>query len=190
MRMNDQPLKAFALDLYGRAGVAPACLRLQEKTALNVNLLLFSAWFGAGLRRELSPQIAAAAQERVEAWHRDIVLPLRAVRRRLKTGPSPAPNAATGALRGTVQSLEIEAELLELEELDAFARTLAAGPSPAAPEPLARAAMLEVVALAAGRPADGQERSDIALILSACFAPQELSPAPPAAPQSVPRETL
>jgi uncharacterized protein (TIGR02444 family) len=190
MRMNDQPLKAFALDLYGRAGVAPACLRLQEKTALNVNLLLFSAWFGAGLRRELSPQIAAAAQERVEAWHRDIVLPLRAVRRRLKTGPSPAPNAATGALRGTVQSLEIEAELLELEELDAFARTLAAGPSPAAPEPLARAAMLEVVALATGRPADGPERSDIALILSACFAPQELSPATPAAPQSVPRETL
>ncbi|MFG1426116.1 TIGR02444 family protein [Roseixanthobacter glucoisosaccharinicivorans] len=188
--MSDQSLKAFALDLYGRAGVAPACLRLQEKTALNVNLLLFAAWFGACLRRELSPQTAAAAQERVEAWHREIVLPLRAVRRRLKTGPHPAPTAQTGALRGTVQGVEIGAELIELEELEAFAHTLDTGPSPAAPEPLARAAMLEVVALTAGRGADGPERTDIALILSACFAPQDPNPVTPSAPHSLSSETL
>ncbi|MFG1420601.1 TIGR02444 family protein [Roseixanthobacter liquoris] len=188
--MNEQSLKAFALDLYGRPGVAAACLRLQEKTALNVNLLLFAAWFGACLRRELSPETAAAAQERVGAWHREIVVPLRAVRRRMKTGPSPAPSGTTGALRGTLQGVEIEAELIELEELDAFARALAAAPSPAAPEPLARAAMLEVVTLTTGRGADGQERSDIAAILSACFTPQDPGVLPLSAPPSLPSETF
>ncbi|MEP9368794.1 TIGR02444 family protein [Xanthobacter sp. VNH20] len=188
--MADRSLKDFALELYGREGVAPACLRLQEKTALNVNLLLFAAWVGACRRRELAPETAAAAEERVGEWHRDIVLPLRAVRRRLKTGPYPAPSARTGGLRGTIQGVEIGAEVIELEELDAFFQDLATTPSPAAPEHLARAAMLEVVSLATGRGADAQERSDIAIIVSACFSAEATPPESPAAQPSLPSETF
>ncbi|MFG1465470.1 TIGR02444 family protein [Xanthobacter sp. DSM 24535] len=165
--MEDTSLKTFALDLYGREGVSAACLRLQEKAGLNVNLLLFAAWFGGCRRRELSSDTAMAAEAHVAAWHREVVLPLRAVRRRLKTGPPPAPGERSAMLRSKVQAIEIEAEIVELDELDGYGRGLALLVSPAAPLHLAEAAMLEVVAQAAGRTADDQERADVAAIANA-----------------------
>jgi len=54
------------------------------------------------------------------------VRPLRSVRRRLKSGPPPAPNAISEALRARVESVELEAERIELailEELAARAYT-------------------------------------------------------------------
>jgi hypothetical protein len=46
-----------------------------------------------------------------------VVVPLRVLRQRLKTGPAPAPIPATDELRRKVQAVEIEAELIELLEL-------------------------------------------------------------------------
>ncbi|GGF80315.1 hypothetical protein GCM10007301_45530 [Azorhizobium oxalatiphilum] len=119
-----EPLPAFALRVYGQAGVSAACLLLQERRGLDVNVLLFAAYVGAV--RGLT--LAAADLERVHAavapWHRDVVRSLRAVRKGLKTGPSPAPNRTTDALRAKVQAIEIEAELIELSELGTLAATL------------------------------------------------------------------
>src|SRR6202012_1333053 len=58
---------------------------------------------------------------RVDAWHEEVVRPLRAVRQRLRSGPAPAPDEATTALRRKLAQLEIEAELIELGQLDALA---------------------------------------------------------------------
>lgn len=106
--------------LYARDGVPDACLYLQSRHDVDVPVVLFAAFVGAARRQALTASDVDAARGRVEAWHREIVRPLRAVRQRLKTGPAFAPNDATARLRSQVQRIEIEAELIELEELDAL----------------------------------------------------------------------
>ena len=109
--------KRFALALYGSEGVADACLNLQNQHDLDVNLVLFAAFVGAERRQRFTTFSLEAARARVDAWHREVVQPLRLVRQRLKSGPLPAPNDATGSLRRKLAQLEIEAEVIELDQL-------------------------------------------------------------------------
>ncbi|MDI4666145.1 TIGR02444 family protein [Xanthobacter autotrophicus] len=159
-------LKDFALALYAREGVPPACLTLQESAGLDVNILLFAAWRGAALRLEIGAADIAAARALVAEWHGEVVRPLRAIRRRLKTGPHPAPDARTAKLRAEVQAIEIAAEIIELEELG----TLANGP-PAPPDAnaaaLAFAAMAQAVEAFAGRSLTSEEEATVRRIASA-----------------------
>jgi uncharacterized protein (TIGR02444 family) len=117
-------LVKFALHIYEDAQVASACLSLQNRYGLDVNVLLFAAYAGAVMACPLSAADAANAQGLVSQWHDDIVLPLRAVRRRLKSGPKPAPSDLTEALRDKIASVEIEAELVELSRLNVLAEAL------------------------------------------------------------------
>ena len=159
-------LKDFALALYGREGVPPACLALQDSAGIDVNILLFAAWRGAVLHREVGATDIAAARARVADWHTEVVKALRAVRRRLKTGPGPAPDARTAKLRAQVQAAEIAAEIIELEELG----TLEAGPpAPTGAEApaLAFAAMAQVVAAFACRPLTAEEEAAVRVIAAA-----------------------
>ncbi|UEM19468.1 TIGR02444 family protein [Skermanella mucosa] len=107
----------FALALYGRPGVSGHCLMLQDRHGCDVTVLLFAAWAGAARGIALAARDLAAARAAVEAWHGEVVRPLRAVRRRLKQGPPPAPTGRTGELRARIQAIEIEAERIELEVL-------------------------------------------------------------------------
>lgn len=102
----------FSLDLYGRPGVAPACLRLQERLALDVNLLLFCCW-AASLGRRLSVDDLRHAVAAVRSWHGDIVRPIRAVRRRLDRGFAESQAGEVEALRQRLLQVEIEAERIE-----------------------------------------------------------------------------
>ncbi len=111
-------LPDFALRVHREDGVGEACVLLQDRFGLDVNLLLFAA--RVGVAGQLTIDTLAAANERVAQWHSEIVRPLRAVRRRLKSGPPPAPNLATTELREQLQALEIRSELIELDELDAL----------------------------------------------------------------------
>jgi uncharacterized protein (TIGR02444 family) len=117
---NTDSFKRFALELYRRTGVADACLDLQHRHDLDVNVVLFAAFIGALRRQTLTIADLDLAQRRVHAWHHEIVRPLRAVRQRLKTGPVPAPNEATEGLRRNLAQLEIEAEVIELDQLGAL----------------------------------------------------------------------
>jgi uncharacterized protein (TIGR02444 family) len=117
---NTDFFKRFALELYRRAGVADACLDLQNRHDLDVNLVLFAAFIGAARRQTLTIADLDRAQHRVDPWHHEVVRPLREVRQRLKTGPAPAPNEATGGLRRKLAQLEIEAEMIELDQLGAL----------------------------------------------------------------------
>lgn len=110
--------KRFALELYRRPGVADACIALQNRHDLDVNVVLFAAFVGAAQRRMLTTHDLTLAHRRVDAWHQEVVRPLRAVRQRLRTGP--APGDATGQLRRKLAQLEIDAEIAELDQLGAF----------------------------------------------------------------------
>jgi uncharacterized protein (TIGR02444 family) len=103
------PFWDFSLALYGRPGVAPALLGLQDRRGADVNLLLYCCWMGSG--GQLLTQVdLARARDAGLVWQQEIVHPIRAARRRLKQG-FPGLNAeAVEALRRRLGDIEIEAE--------------------------------------------------------------------------------
>lgn len=107
--------------------------------------MLFAAYMGAVQRQALTASGVAAARGRVDAWHREVVRPLRAVRQRLKIGPAPAPNDITARLRSEVQRVEIDAELIELNQLDALINELELMPASGSYAECASAAIETVI---------------------------------------------
>jgi uncharacterized protein (TIGR02444 family) len=119
----------FSLQVYGRPGVAEACLALQDRHGVDVNLLLFCCWTG-GLGQRLSGGQMDQLLEAVGPWHGAVVKPLRSVRRWLKT-QALAPAEAAAGLRRAVKARELDAERLE-QAILAEQAVLLARDSPAA----------------------------------------------------------
>jgi uncharacterized protein (TIGR02444 family) len=109
----------FSLALYRRPGVADACLTLQERLGIDVNLLLYFAW-RANQGQALSREEAAAIAAHVSAWHDGVVRPLRALRTDLKADAKSAPPAAVDRLRAQIKSAELNAERVEQDMLFAL----------------------------------------------------------------------
>lgn len=116
------PHWAFSWAVYGAPGVERACLLLQERYGVDVNVLLLA--LHATVCRGAAPDRAGLTA--LEAAGRPLregaVAPLRQVRRALKR----APYGADGqALRNGVKALELQAEQLEQSVLAGVAATLA-----------------------------------------------------------------
>lgn len=103
----------FALRIYASPGVAKLCLDLQEHYGVDVNVLLIALFAWAERQVVVNADDVAAADAAVRAWRDDVVHPLRAIRRRLKSGPPPAPDHTTEDLRTTIKSAELRAEQIE-----------------------------------------------------------------------------
>lgn len=99
----------FSLATYGRPGVAVACVALQDRWGLDVNLLLWCCWHGAE-RRRLSPEDVKRAIDAARPWQSEVVQPLRALRRMLKPGVPGIPQNRVEVLRGGLKKVELEAE--------------------------------------------------------------------------------
>ncbi len=159
--------------LYRRDGVPDACLHLQNRHDLDVNLVLFAAFVGADRRQRLTATNLEAARARVDTWHREVVRPLRAVRQRLKNGPPPAPTETTEHLRRRLKHVEIEAELIELDELGSFfsGGALMPGwesePASGGPAESAAAAIDSVVRATSHTPTDDRDDRAIGTIADA-----------------------
>jgi uncharacterized protein (TIGR02444 family) len=171
MFLQDDGLKSYAVELHQRDGVSAACLLLQERAQVDVNVLLMAVWMAACKHRALDEADARRARLRVVDWHQEVVRPLRAVRRRLKHGPRPAPSDETNRLRVELQKLEISAELIELEQLEMLADEMPARESAGTLRDNALAGMLAVIAAFASRPADEQERDAMGTIVAAATGP-------------------
>ncbi len=117
--MNDSiswpanPFWDFSLALYRRPGVAEACLALQARHELDVNLILYFAWLGIARGIHLADADVGATLVRVAAWHDAIVRPLRAVRTEMKRNTMGAPGDFAEALRNRIKSAELDAERIE-----------------------------------------------------------------------------
>jgi uncharacterized protein (TIGR02444 family) len=159
--------RRFALDLYGSAGVAQAALFLQDRCGVNVNVLLLAAFVGAASGSSLSTSEFEAARDLTRQWQHEVVGPLRKLRRRLKDGPPPAPNRATADLRDRVKALELDAELIELDELSDFLTQLAAPPAPDSDGERATVAIRLVVEGSAARELTDDERAAVTVIATA-----------------------
>jgi uncharacterized protein (TIGR02444 family) len=98
----------FSLALYARPGIAEALIRLQDRAARDVNVILFALWLGAGQGRRLTVGDVAAAEAAIAPIVASAVAPLRHLRRQLKARVTPDPDIE--ALRRRIAGLEIAAE--------------------------------------------------------------------------------
>lgn len=96
----------FSLALYARPGVGEALIALQERAALDVNLILFGLWVGARGGRQLNADELVGAAAAIAPIASAAVAPLRRLRRQLKSPAEPDHQA----LRRRIAGLEIEAE--------------------------------------------------------------------------------
>ena len=107
---------SFSTALYARPGVAPACLALQDRFGADVNLLLFCLWAARG-GCGLQPGDFDVLEGAIAPWRRDLVEPLRAVRRALKGDPRGAAPERASEFRERLLALEIEGERIGQELL-------------------------------------------------------------------------
>jgi uncharacterized protein (TIGR02444 family) len=98
----------FSLALYSRPGVAEALIRVQDRAARDVNVILFGLWLGARQGRRLATGELAGAEAAIAPIAGAAVAPLRRLRRQLKAAVNPDPDIE--ALRRRIAGLEIAAE--------------------------------------------------------------------------------
>jgi uncharacterized protein (TIGR02444 family) len=132
------PFWRFSLRLYRSPEVAEGCIRLQDEAGVDVNLLFFLLW-NASLKRRFSSADVAAADGRIAFWRQSVVIPLRNIRRALKSTSGPIEPAACDAFRTKVKGLELEAERLQQQALYDFAQSATLGEQAPSTDEAARA---------------------------------------------------
>ena len=123
-----EDLWTFSNRIYRAEGVAAACIDLQDRHGLDVNMLLFCCWAGVELGR--LPESTLVDADAISApWSENVVGPIRHARRWLKANRGESP------LRDQIRSIELDAERREQHELEAFANSIeGVGPGPDAVE--------------------------------------------------------
>jgi uncharacterized protein (TIGR02444 family) len=118
---SGSPFWRFSLRFYRLPGVADACITLQENSGCDVNLLLFLLWH-ALLGRRLATEEIQRLEQDIAPWRDRTVVPLRAVRRALKSPPALVEAGTTEAFRTRIKAVELEAERLQQEAMYARVR--------------------------------------------------------------------
>ena len=113
MEFPENPFWDYAIEVYRREGVGEACLVLQERHGIDVNVLLFCCWLGASGRGDLADGRMARLVKTGARWNDDVVRRLRAVRTALKGGLDTAPRDLSDALRARIAATEIDSEHIE-----------------------------------------------------------------------------
>lgn len=98
----------FSLAVYGKPGVAPACLVLQDHFGRDVNLALYCCWLGASGRGRMTRAALDAADRAVAPWRHQVVEKFRAARRAIKE----AALSGSDDLYVKAKGVELEAERL------------------------------------------------------------------------------
>ncbi len=125
----------FSLSLYDKPGVPDACLTLQNRHNLDVNLVLFCLWLAADSRC-LAKDAMQEVIARSDAWRGKMISPLRALRTDMKGWPSDGSVSDFSrrddfeALRSKVKALELEAEKWQQQMLTSYAEHHAVSPDP------------------------------------------------------------
>lgn len=117
--MSGSPFWQFSLRVYREPQVAEACLALQEQCGVDVNLLLYLLW-QAQQGRRLAAADVAALEAKVGPWRERTIIPLRNLRRALKSPPDLLDPATAEAYRNRIKSVELEAERLQQEAMAAL----------------------------------------------------------------------
>ena len=98
---RESPFWRFSLRFYARPEVAAACLELQDKAGVDVNLMLFLL-FLAEEKRAVTKDEVARLDARIASWRAQVVIPLRDLRRRLKGGIGEVAQVLNEGLRNKI----------------------------------------------------------------------------------------
>jgi uncharacterized protein (TIGR02444 family) len=109
---------SISLELYSRPEVGSAFLDLQDRFAMDVNVVLYCLW-QAYRGRRLSESDIRNVIDLVRAWQANVVRPLRSVRRFLKDSAPQWPLQDIDSLRQRVKSEELQAEHLQQITMEA-----------------------------------------------------------------------
>jgi uncharacterized protein (TIGR02444 family) len=110
-------LWSFSLEVYAQPEVEQACLLMQEKLGVDINLLLVCLWLGSSGRGRLNEAELIDLEQQVAFWQREIIQPLRQVRRRLKE-LSRFGGERFVTMRKSVSGCELDAEAVEQQMLE------------------------------------------------------------------------
>ena len=100
----------FTIAHYGREGLSPAVIALQDRLGVDVNMLLLCCWAGSTGRGPLAAVDIDRALAVARPWQAEVVERLRAARRHLKPPPAAAPEGPAEALRRRILGCEIDGE--------------------------------------------------------------------------------
>jgi uncharacterized protein (TIGR02444 family) len=114
---GDEALWRFSTAFYDRADVAEALIKLQDRAGFDVNLILFALWFGLSGRNRLTAAELAVADRVAGPIRGELVEPLRALRRKLRSNP----DADIQRLREEIKRLELAAERIIQNRLASLA---------------------------------------------------------------------
>ena len=143
------PFWRFSLRFYRRREVADACIALQEEAGVDVNLLLFLLWH-ATQKRALSTAEISELEGRIAPWRNMTVVPLRSLRRALKSPPALVGSATAEVFRTKIKAAELEAERLQQEAMYELAVPSLLGKDAVSLEEAARANIAAYAALCGG----------------------------------------
>jgi len=162
---NIAPHWRFSLAVYGSPGVAPACLLLQDRCGLDVNVLLLALYAVLELEQSMDDGAIADLDAQARSLRESVVVPLRKIRQHMKGRDY---GAATEKVRQQVKKAELMAEELEQSLL---AEWVAGRPASNSPSD-ARATAQRVVRHSLqqrgnGGTLDAEEEAAVALIAAA-----------------------
>jgi uncharacterized protein (TIGR02444 family) len=154
----------FTLAVYQKEGVSPACIALQDRLGLDVNFLLLCLYAGSR-GRALTADDFARVEERAAPWRKNVIHPLRAVRRWLKEQQL-LEKASSDQLRRGVLGHEIESEGVQQRLMEA-AVPITEGASSAS---TAAGNLTAYLAWARAKPGE-PDKADLVSLLAQVFAP-------------------
>ncbi|RVU37929.1 TIGR02444 family protein [Hwanghaeella grinnelliae] len=108
----DNPFWQFSLSAYSSSAVREACLETQDQYGADVNLMLLCCWVGfSGVR--LDGAGVKRLDRLVEGWRKEVIGPIRTVRRRLVEAVGPMGPQVTAKFREDVKAAELQAEQIQ-----------------------------------------------------------------------------
>lgn len=131
------PFWRFSVKFYAEPGVAPSCIELQDQAGVDVNLLFFLLWQATRGRAFDTAQVAELDRS-FGAWRDLAVIPLRELRRGLKTPPPVMAAEHAEGFRTRIKAVELEAERLQQEAMYALAQSAPLGREVSAKDEAAR----------------------------------------------------
>jgi len=135
--VSKSPFWRFSVKFYAEPGVAPSCIELQDQAGVDVNLLFFLLW-NATRGRAFDASQVTELDRSFGAWRDLAVIPLRELRRGLKSPPPVVPPDQAEGFRTRIKAVELEAERLQQEAMYALAQSAPLGREVPAKEDAAR----------------------------------------------------
>ncbi len=110
----------WSLARYGRPGVEPALLQLQDRFDCSVNILLWLCWCAEHFDAIPEPVIVEAI-DAIAGWNAEVTAKLRDARRYMKTRDVDIAPEDIADLRNDVKQAELDAEKVEQHRLQDLA---------------------------------------------------------------------